>query len=258
MLRHRIAAVFVLGVAALALAGCSGATTTSWQPGIATTGGAAGAMQSAKMKTAAVAPTGNELTMTMTGDSTVALTFDDGPSSYTPEILAMLRQHRAKATFCLVGVQVKEFPEMVRQIVQDGHTLCNHTWGHDLNLGRKGASAIRADLEATNAEIRKAVPDAQIKYFRHPGGNFTQDAVGVAAEMGMASIGWDVDPRDWDSTLSGATLTNHIVQTLRTKVRPGSIVLSHDAGGDRTCTMAAYRQMLPELAAKFTLAALPN
>src|SRR4029450_3738593 len=129
----------------------------------------------------------------------------------------------------------------VQAIVRDGHTLCNHTWKHDLHLGDKTPEQIRADLQATNDEIPAPVPDAPIKYFRHPGGNFTPAAVQVAKELGMASIGWEVDPDGGERRGGGA----------------GAIALSHDAGGDRPCTVAAYRTVLPELVQRFTLAALP-
>jgi peptidoglycan/xylan/chitin deacetylase (PgdA/CDA1 family) len=201
---------------------------------------------------------GLNLSQKMTDDGSVALTFDDGPSDYTPQILALLREQHVKATFCLVGVNVKAHPDLVQQIVNDGHTLCNHTWKHDLKLGRKSPDQIRADLQATNDEIHRAVPDAQIKYFRHPGGNFTQAAVDVAKELGMASIGWDVDPGDWDlSKRKGQAMTDHIITNVRQHTRAGSIVLSHDSGGDRTCTITAYKTLLPELKTRFTLAALP-
>ncbi|GAA2618028.1 hypothetical protein GCM10010399_56400 [Dactylosporangium fulvum] len=193
-----------------------------------------------------------------TGTAAVALTFDDGPGPETPKLLAMLRQHGIKATFCLVGVEVQAYPQYVQEIVKDGHTLCNHTWKHDTGLGKKSADTIRADLQRTNDEIHKAVPNAPIKYFRHPGGNFTPAAVQVAEELGMASLGWTVDPWDWNvKKWSGARMTEHIVSTVRNNTRPGSIVLSHDAGGDRTATMAAYKTLLPELKGKFTLVAMP-
>jgi peptidoglycan-N-acetylglucosamine deacetylase len=205
------------------------------------------------------APTGVDLARKMTGDDTVTLTFDDGPSTFTPQFLAMLREHNVKATFCLVGVNVRAHHDLVQQIVREGHTLCNHTWRHDLKLGKRSPDEIRADLQSTNDEIRRAVPDASIKYFRHPGGNFTPEAVAIAKELGMASVGWDVDPRDWDLTKYSDSpgMTNHIVNVVRNRTRPGSIVLSHDAGGDRSCTMSAYRTLLPDLKSRFKLAALP-
>ncbi|GAA4244202.1 hypothetical protein GCM10022255_006360 [Dactylosporangium darangshiense] len=170
----------------------------------------------------------------------------------------MLKAQGIKATFCLIGVNVQEYPQYVQQIVADGHTLCNHTWKHDESLGKKSADTIRNDLQRTNDEIHKAVPNAPIKYFRHPGGNFTPLAVQIASQLGMTSIGWNVDPSDWNTKKwSGQSMTNHIISNVRNNTRPGSIVLSHDGGGDRSATMAAYKTLLPELKAKFTLIALP-
>jgi peptidoglycan/xylan/chitin deacetylase (PgdA/CDA1 family) len=202
---------------------------------------------------------GINLGIKMTGNSTVALTFDDGPSAETPQILALLKQHNIKATFCLIGVNVRAHHDLVQAIVRDGHTLCNHTWRHDLHLGNKSPEAIRADLQATNDEIHKAVPDAPIKYFRHPGGNFTPAAVEVAKELGMTSLSWDVDPSDWNVKKypPGPVMTDHILWVLRHHIRAGSIVLSHDSGGDRSSTLAAYRELLPELTQRFTFGPLP-
>lgn len=190
---------------------------------------------------------------------TVALTFDDGPDpNYTPKILELLRKNNVKATFCLVGVQVKEFPQLVRDIVADGHTLCNHTWKHDTGLGKKSEDAIRADMQKTQDAIQAAAPGATVTYFRHPGGMWTPRAVKVAKELGMASLGWDVDPMDWNIAKNGtgAKMCDHILQVVRGGVKPGSIILSHDAGGDRSGTMAAYEILIPELAAKYQLVAM--
>src|SRR2546423_546651 len=146
--------------------------------------------------------------MTSTGSSAVALTFDDGPGEYTNTVLDLLAQHHIKATFCLIGKQVAEYAAQVRRIVADGHTLCNHTWSHDLNLRTRTNDQIRADLQRTNDTIHAVVPDAPIKYFRNPGGNWGTNTVGVAASMDMASIHWSVDPQDWRIPAPQATLNN--------------------------------------------------
>lgn len=191
----------------------------------------------------------------------VALTFDDGPDPVTtPQILELLKGTGVKATFCVIGVKVRTHPELVRQIVADGHTLCNHSWSHDLNLGAKGLDAIHTDLEQTTAEIRKVVPDVAVRYFRHPGGNFTTSTDTITKGLGMVSLGWNVDPRDWDTTKyqTNGQLTEHIVSVVSSQCHPGAIVLSHDGGGDRTSTIAAYRQLLPSLKTRFELVALPT
>jgi peptidoglycan/xylan/chitin deacetylase (PgdA/CDA1 family) len=192
----------------------------------------------------------------------VALTFDDGPGDQTMPILNLLRAWGVKATFCLIGENARERPDLVQAIVRDGHTLCNHTWLHDLDLGQRSAEVIRSDLQRTNDEIHKAVPGMPIKYFRHPGGNWTPAAVQVAQELGMTSIDWDTDPLDWNTAAysAGAMMINHIVETVKQGVQPGSIVLSHDGGGDRTSTVAAYEALLPYLIQErhLRLVALPN
>jgi peptidoglycan/xylan/chitin deacetylase (PgdA/CDA1 family) len=188
---------------------------------------------------------------------TVALTFDDGPDPvYTPPMLALLRQYRVKATFCLIGSRARDYPDIVRQIVADGHTLCNHSWQHLLDLGKRDAAYRLKDLTDTNAAIQAAVPGAVVKYFRAPGGNFTTDLVSQAASLGMASIYWNVDPRDWDSATygTGTSMVNHIVSAVEGNVRPGSIILSHDRAHPDTYT--AYRTLLPWLLDRYTLVAL--
>lgn len=209
--------------------------------------------------TPSAAPATTPGVLTSTESTNVALTFDDGPDpNYTPKVLELLRRHHAKATFCLVGVQVQQFPQLVRDIVADGHTLCNHTWKHDTKLGTRGEDAIRADIQRTQDAIAAASPGTPVTFFRHPGGMWTPRAVAVASSMGMASIGWDVDTSDWNVAKygTGPSMRDHVLQVLRTQVKPGSVILSHDAGGNRTGTLAAYEVALPELLSRFTLTAL--
>lgn len=189
-----------------------------------------------------------------TGSTNVALTFDDGPDPvYTPQILAVLRRSQVKATFCLVGTNVEEYPELVRAIVADGHTLCNHSWSHDMTLGSNSPAMIRADLTATSEAIRAAAPDARIKYFRQPGGNWTSAVVAVARELGMTSLDWAVDPRDW--AVPGA---DSVYTTVTSETTAGDVVLLHDAGGDRQGTVTALRSILANFAQRFRLEALPT
>ncbi len=140
----------------------------------------------------------------------------------------------------------------------EGHTLCNHTYLHDTKLGTCGQAQIRQDLRRTNNAIHAVVPDLPVSYFRAPGGMWTQDYVTVARQLGMIPLDWDVDPWDWNFAKygTGDAMTTHIVSTVEERVRPGSIVLSHD--NQKPTTVAAYRILLPWLAARFTLIALPS
>ncbi|MET7422519.1 polysaccharide deacetylase family protein [Dactylosporangium sp. NPDC005555] len=194
-----------------------------------------------------------------TGSPAVALTFDDGPDPInTPKLLAMLRERHIHATFCMVGFRVRDRPDLVRAIHADGHTLCNHSWQHLLNLAQRDDAYIDWDLRHTNDMIRAAVgTDVPVRYFRAPGGNFTPALVAKARSLGMDSISWDVDPRDWEHTHdSGASAhISRVVSHVKGHTRPGSIVLSHDNGQPNTIT--AYQDLLPWLQERFTLAGLP-
>jgi peptidoglycan/xylan/chitin deacetylase (PgdA/CDA1 family) len=179
------------------------------------------------------------------------LTFDDGPWEDTPAVLDLLAQYRVKATFCMVGRQVAAHAALVRRMVAEGHTLCNHTWSHDEMLRNRPADRIRAELQQTNDAIHAVVPGAVIGYFRAPGGNFSPQIVSITASMGMTSIYWSVDPQDWRGPGVQSIITNVLTYT-----RPGSIVLLHDGAGPQT--IAALRTILPDLARRYTLTALPD
>jgi peptidoglycan/xylan/chitin deacetylase (PgdA/CDA1 family) len=189
----------------------------------------------------------------LTGTSAVALTFDDGPDpTWTPKVLDLLHDNKITATFCVIGENAAAHPELVRRMVAEGHTLCNHSWNHDLNLAGYAPATIRADLERTNTAIHDAVPGAAVPYFRQPGGAWSPRVIDVAGQLGMASIHWDVDPQDWN--LPGSTA---IIKGVSDGVRPGSIVLLHDGGGDRSGTVSACESLLPYLRSRYRLTPAP-
>ena len=191
--------------------------------------------------------------MSTTGTSAVALTFDDGPYAYSNQVLDLLAKFHIKATFCVIGRQVAASADIIKRIVAEGHTLCNHTWDHDLQLRNRSADQIRGEMQRTTDAIHAVVPDAPIKYFRAPGGGWSPDVVNIAASLGMTSIHWAVDPWDWKKPPPQAIINNVLGHT-----GPGSIVLMHDGGGDRSSTVTALRTILPNLAGRFTLIALPT
>ncbi|HKT05821.1 MAG TPA: polysaccharide deacetylase family protein [Rugosimonospora sp.] len=202
--------------------------------------------------TAAAVPARSPSVITTTGSAAVALTFDDGPSPYTARMLDLLDRYHVKATFCLIGRQVHAYAAVVRRMVADGMTLCNHTWDHDERLRSRGDARIRDELLRTNQAIQAVVPGARIAYFRNPGGAFGPNTVRIASSMGMKPLMWSVDPRDWANPGTRAIIANVLGHTHR-----GSIVLSHDGGGVRTPTLAAYQTIIPNLRGRFHLIALP-
>lgn len=171
----------------------------------------------------------------------VALTIDDGPQpEWTPKMLDLLAEHDVKATFSLIGIQVKQFPKLAERIVLAGHQLCNHTMHHPLDIA--SYSRRRVDDEITEAFVRIGeATGVAPKFFRSPGGAWSKTIFHSVARHGMVPIDWDVDPRDWSRPG-----TARIRKTML-KAKGGDILLCHDGGGDRSETIKALRTVLPEL-----------
>ncbi|HEY9483111.1 MAG TPA: polysaccharide deacetylase family protein [Micromonosporaceae bacterium] len=188
-----------------------------------------------------------------TGTSAVALTFDDGPGPYTSQVLDVLEHYHVKATFCLIGRQIQNYQAVVRRMINDGMTLCNHSWDHDEQLGKHTPQYIAANLQKTINALRRVDAAAKMTYFRNPGGNFTATTVRVSELLGMRPLYWSEDTNDW--RMPGVAT---IEKTVMSQTHRSSIVLMHDAGGDRTETLAALRHLLPTLEQRFHLIALPT
>jgi peptidoglycan-N-acetylglucosamine deacetylase len=193
-----------------------------------------------------------------TGSAAVALTFDDGPDPVnTPLLLDELQRYGVKATFCVVGSRARDYPDVIKRIVRDGHTLCNHSWQHLSDLALKDDGYLWWDLRSTNEAIRTAVPNAKIAYFRAPYGKFTPRLTSFTNELGMKPIYWDVDDECYQTPLfgTGQQMQNRMATIVHRDTRPGSIILSHD--NKKPFTARAYQTILPQLKARFRLIALP-
>lgn len=172
----------------------------------------------------------------------IALTFDDGPTKYTGPVLDILRKAEIPATFFVIGSQVGPNREIVRRIVRDGHALANHTWSH-ANVSAGGAAA-NSQLMDTQYAIQQAVGRAGC-LMRPPGGAVGPGLVAWLRKHKKVGVLWDVDSNDYRLP-SAATMIREIVSA----TRPGSIILLHDGGGDRTRTVAAVPKIISQLKAK--------
>ena len=127
----------------------------------------------------------------------IAMTFDDGPHpKNTPRLLDMLRQRNIKATFYVIGTNVKMYPEITRRIVAEGHEIGNHTWTHP-NLTTLSDSQVRSQMVATRDQIVQAT-GVMPRTVRPPyGALLTRQREMLFNEFGYPTIMWSVDPRDW-------------------------------------------------------------
>lgn len=177
-------------------------------------------------------------------DRVVALTFDDGPDpEYTPQVLALLAQYRAVATFCMIGAKAARHPDLVRTVAAAGMGLCDHTVTHDQHLVDRPEPQIEAEIVDGRADLLTAAgPEVAIDYFRAPAGRWSEPIQQIAASHGMKPLAWSVDPRDWSRP--GVA---RIVTSVQQQVQPGAVILMHDGGGRRDQTVAALAELLPWL-----------
>ncbi|MFD0718366.1 polysaccharide deacetylase family protein [Streptomyces globosus] len=186
--------------------------------------------------------------------SSMVLTFDDGPDPrYTPGILDTLARYGVRAMFFVCGEMAAENRDLVRRMAAEGHLIGNHTWSHPLipSLSRSG---LASEIGRTSEVVEKTV-GAPPLWFRAPYGAWNRAAFEIGAELGMEPLAWTVDSLDW--TEPG---TSVIVSRILKGAAPGVIVLSHDAGGDRTQSVHALGAYLPQLLARgyrMTLPVLP-
>jgi peptidoglycan-N-acetylglucosamine deacetylase len=169
----------------------------------------------------------------------VAIGFDDGPWPDTPAFVRMLSASHAPATFFMIGRQITSaYRETMLRMLREGDVIGDHTWSHpDLTHTRD----VNGQLQQTLATIR-----AQTGYtpclFRPPYGAYNTSIVRTARSLGLATVLWNVDPSDY---LQPGT--NAIVHRVLAQAQPGSIIISHDGGGPRGQTLAAYPKIIAAL-----------
>src|SRR5213595_623031 len=175
----------------------------------------------------------------------VALTFDDGPDpEWTPKILDVLKAAKIKAAFFLVGVNAERYPNLVRRIVDEGHEIGNHTYYHP-NLALCWPEHIRLELNATQLLI-ETITGRATTLFRPPYAADTQPArlaeltpLQIAQDQNYLVVLESIDPQDWAKP--GADI---ILRRIKQQRHDGSVILLHDAGGDRSQTVEALPRIL--------------
>jgi len=184
-------------------------------------------------------------------DGRIALTFDDGPSEWTPPILELLAQHGARATFFVLRRHALELPETAARIARGGHEVACHGLDH-VDLAQLPPAEIRAGLERAQEAIASAT-GVRPRLFRPPYATSSARVARAAAAVSLEpTILRDVDPADWRAEDSRA-----VAAAVLDAVRPGSIVCLHDGvpqgnrgTSDRTVTVAAVERLVPELQAR--------
>ena len=169
----------------------------------------------------------------------VALTFDDGPDVQVDGVLMdELEKVNGRATFFVVGQRVEKFPEDIKNTVERGHEIGNHSYDHDIHLSSKGQEYIRNEFDKTDDAVEKAA-GVRPALVRLPGGNISND---VKAVVKKPLIFWSIDTEDWRSRDAVKTQNSILSQ-----VKDGDIVLMHAL---YLSTAQACKTVIPELHAR--------
>jgi peptidoglycan/xylan/chitin deacetylase (PgdA/CDA1 family) len=166
----------------------------------------------------------------------VALTFDDGPwPEDSLRILAILRRMHARATFFVIGYLVDSYPQVVAREHAAGMAIGNHTYNHPEvpPFNQLPRRLLEDEIELGAQSLARAGITASL--LRPPAGSSSAAVVRAAEAAGERVVLWNVDPNDWRSELTAGEIKRRVLRA----VRPGSIVILHDGGGNRSATIAA-------------------
>lgn len=183
----------------------------------------------------------------------VALTFDDGPGQYTPQILAILRYYGVRATFFSIGQNIAQFPAYLQRDQAGEHAVENHTFTHP-HLTTQPFEAIYQELSKTQNSILRAT-GTRPTVFRPPYGEYNADVVTAAHQLGLTVVTWGVDANDWITPQPSADM---IASRILRGAENGSIFLLHE-GDNRANTVEALPAIITGLQARgLTLVTLPQ
>jgi peptidoglycan-N-acetylglucosamine deacetylase len=171
----------------------------------------------------------------------IYLTFDDGPHSpYTEQIVELLSQHNAKATFFVVGRLAQANSDLIRNMYEAGHGIGNHTWNHR-SLQGVSREIFTEEMSSTTRAVGKYMASCM----RPPYGATDADTHTYASEIGYSVVMWSIETWDWKRP-GASTIASRVIN----QAFPGAIVLLHDGGGNRSQTVSALEMILKELTAQ--------
>lgn len=171
----------------------------------------------------------------------IALTFDDGPHpKNTEKILDILDKYDVSATFFIVGVNAKNYPDTLKQVAKRGHEIGNHTYSHII-LKDKSKDTVNNELLSAEKEIEQ-ITGGKTNLLRPPCGIYDNNTVNFAVENGYKVVLWNIDTHDW-----AHSSVESIVNSIEKNVKGGDIVLFHDYVSGKNNTKEALEIIIPKL-----------
>lgn len=170
----------------------------------------------------------------------IALTFDDGPSEFTLEVLELLKKYNATATFFCIGKNIEKHPEIIKQIIAEDHLVGNHSYSHSKFFDFYNAKKITEELQKTDVLLEKFT-SGKINFFRPPYGVTTPSIRRALKKTNHNVIGWNIRSLD-----GGTTNVELILNRIKKRVSPGGIVLLHDTASHSVLVLEQFLQFLQQ------------
>lgn len=165
-----------------------------------------------------------------TDEKNIYLTFDNGyEQGYTESILAILEKHHVPATFFVTGHYVKSEPELVKQMVDEGHIIGNHSYNHP-DFTTMSKQAIKEELDTLEAAVAKITTQKEMIYVRPPRGTFNENTLKWIEELGYVHMFWSVAFKDWEVNKQRGW--QYAYDQLMKQMHPGAIILLHTVSED--------------------------
>ena len=157
----------------------------------------------------------------------VALSFDDGPSTVnTPKVLALLKQYQAHATFFVVGHFLESAPEIVKRMVEDGHTVGNHTYHHYDMSKISDPAVFRKEMDDVRTLFQETTGTEMAMYYRPPQGKYSETNLQMAKDLGYSTFFWSLAYVDWN--VDAQPSHEEAFSKLTGRIHPGAVVLLHN------------------------------
>lgn len=171
----------------------------------------------------------------------IALTFDDGPHPrYTAQILDILDKYNIKATFFVIGINVKNYPDAMANVIKRGHEIGNHTFSHP-HVSCLNPGTLKSEVEQCESTVYE-LTDHKTKLFRPPEGFIDADVRTVLRDLDYKVILWDIDTKDW-ANAKPEDISNYVIENIAS----GDIILMHDYIAHNSPTPDALNLFLPVL-----------
>lgn len=158
------------------------------------------------------------------------LTFDNGyENGYTPKVLDVLKERKVPAIFFVTGHYLKDKPELVKRMTEEGHLVGNHSWSHP-DMSQISDGQIQTELDQVKDEIIRLTGQKEVRYLRPPRGIFSERTLAVSRSLGYTNVFWSIAYKDWDTKdQKGAA---YAYEKVMSQLHPGAVILLHSVSKD--------------------------